>query len=177
MPAGRCEMPANPRNPESPARAFPPTPAADRDRDDQLSRATTWLGVEGDWVKGIKRVEVVANCASGSVGRAAPAQVERILAEFGLAAHVHAPEPGELVDSLHRAISASPDLLVILAGDGTARAAAELCGPDGPIIAPLPGGTMNMLSHAIYGPHNLQEALRRALAEGIERPIGGGDVE
>jgi diacylglycerol kinase family enzyme len=128
-------------------------------------------------VKGIKRVEVVANCASGSVGRAAPAQMEQILAEFGLEARVHAPEPAELVGSLHSAIDASPDLLVVLAGDGTARAAAELCGPDGPIIAPLPGGTMNMLAHAIYGPHNWQEALRRALAEGAERPIGGGDIE
>src|SRR6185369_8796255 len=100
---------------------------------------------EGRGVDGIKRIEVVANCASGSVGRTAPGEVEQILAELGLTAQIHAPERSDITDSLKAAVAAKPDLLVILAGDGTARAAAELCGPRGPIIAPLPGGTMNML--------------------------------
>ena len=71
----------------------------------------------------------------------------------------------------------APDLLLVLAGDGTARAAAELCGPQGPMIAPLPGGTMNMLPHAIYGVRPWQAALGLALDQGYERPIGGGKVE
>jgi diacylglycerol kinase family enzyme len=74
-------------------------------------------------------------------------------------------------------VAKKPDLLIILAGDGTARAAAELCGPDGPMIAPLPGGTMNMLPHAIYGVRPWQDALRLALQHGFERPIGGGAVD
>ena len=126
---------------------------------------------------GIRRIEVVANCASGSVGKTAPAQVEKILGELGLTATIHAPEPGDLTDSLRAAVAAKPDLLIILAGDGTARAAAELCGPNGPLIAPLPGGTMNMLPHAIYGQRSWQEALALALTKGVERPIGGGDVD
>ena len=99
----------------------------------------------------IRRVEVVANVASGSVGADAPEEIAKILADFGLAANVCAPETHELGDCLRRAVDAAPDLLVVLAGDGTARAAAELCGPDGPMLAPLPGGTMNMLPHAIFG--------------------------
>jgi diacylglycerol kinase family enzyme len=128
-------------------------------------------------LEGIKRIEVVANCASGSVGKTAPAQVEKILADLGLTATIRAPEVADLTDSLKAAVAAKPDLLVILAGDGTARAAAELCGPSGPIIAPLPGGTMNMLPHAIYGQRSWQEALTLALTLGVERPIGGGEVD
>ncbi|MDB5453750.1 MAG: hypothetical protein JWO33_2328 [Caulobacteraceae bacterium] len=124
-----------------------------------------------------RRVEVIANIASGSVGPAAPALVEEIFAEAGIAANIRAPEPGDLGKALKAAVDAAPDLLVILAGDGTARAAAELCGPDGPVIAPLPGGTMNMLPHAVYGVRPWQDALVRALEGGHEKMLGGGEVE
>jgi diacylglycerol kinase family enzyme len=123
------------------------------------------------------RVEVVANIHSGGVTPDAPGEIEAILADHGLSAHVCAPEKGDLDACLRAAVDAAPDLLIVLAGDGTARAAAELCGPDGPVIAPLPGGTMNMLPHAVYGPRSWQTALSMALAEGHEQPIGGGRVE
>ncbi|MGA0605637.1 diacylglycerol/lipid kinase family protein [Phenylobacterium sp. VNQ135] len=125
----------------------------------------------------IRKVEVVANVASGSVNDDAPQQLGKIFADFGVTANVCAPETHELTDCLRRAVDAAPDLLVVLAGDGTARAAAELCGPDGPMLAPLPGGTMNMLPHAIYGVRPWQDALTIALAQGEERAIGGGEVE
>jgi diacylglycerol kinase family enzyme len=124
-----------------------------------------------------KKVEVVANIASGSVGRDVQAVAEKIFADHGVAAHVCAPESGDIDACLRAAVDSSPDLLVIIAGDGTARAAAELCGPDGPVIAPLPGGTMNMLPHAIYGRRSWQDALSVALAQGTPRPLGGGEVE
>jgi diacylglycerol kinase family enzyme len=125
----------------------------------------------------INSIEVVANIASGSVGRTAPAEIEQILLDCGLAANVRAPEPHHLARSLRDAVDAAPDLLIVLAGDGTARAAAELCGPEGPMIAPLPGGTMNVLPHAVYGPRPWQAALKLALDEGYEQVIGGGEVE
>jgi diacylglycerol kinase family enzyme len=83
----------------------------------------------------------------------------------------------DIADELRAAVAAAPDLLVVLAGDGTARAAAEIAGPDGPMIAPLPGGTMNMLPHAVYGARPWPEALRLALEGGVERRLGGGHVE
>ncbi|MDB5451078.1 MAG: hypothetical protein JWQ52_2206 [Phenylobacterium sp.] len=125
----------------------------------------------------IRRVEVIANVASGSVGKDAPQEAEKIFADFGLDARVSAPATEDLSQALRKAVDAAPDLLVVLAGDGTARAAAEMCGPDGPIIAPLPGGTMNMLPHAIYGLRSWQDALTIALAQGSERMLGGGEVE
>jgi len=120
---------------------------------------------------------VVINVASGSVGPDAPDEMARLLADFGIAADVHACIPGELVRQLRASLDAAPDLLITLAGDGTVRAAAELVGPDGPLIAPLPGGTMNMLPNAVYGGRPWPEALRLALDEGRERDLGGGCIE
>jgi diacylglycerol kinase family enzyme len=125
----------------------------------------------------LNRIEVLANVASGGVGRAGPEEIEKILSYHGLAANVRAPGPEDLAAALRDAVDAAPDLLIVLAGDGTARAAAELCGPDGPMIAPLPGGTMNILPHAIYGVRPWQAALKLALDQGFEQPIGGGEVE
>jgi diacylglycerol kinase family enzyme len=122
-------------------------------------------------------VEVVANIASGGVAPDAPAEIEKIFADFGVAANVCAPAAGDLTDCLRAAVDAAPDLLVVLAGDGTARAAAELCGPQGPLLAPLPGGTMNMLPRALYGARAWQDALSVVLAQGEERMLSGGEVE
>lgn len=120
---------------------------------------------------------MLVNVASGSVNADAPEQAARIFADFGIEANVCAPEKEDLSDCLRRCVDAAPDLLVVIAGDGTARAAAEMCGPEGPMLAPLPGGTMNMLPHAIYGARPWQDALTIALAEGEERMLGGGAVE
>jgi diacylglycerol kinase family enzyme len=125
----------------------------------------------------IRKVQLIANTASGSVGPRAPEEAEKILAEFGVEAVVHAPQPQDLEACLKQAIDAGPDLLAVLAGDGTARAAVELCGANGPLVAPLPGGTMNMLPYAIYGQIPWQQALRGCLEAGEPRLIGGGEVE
>ncbi|HEY0648689.1 diacylglycerol/lipid kinase family protein [Phenylobacterium sp.] len=117
------------------------------------------------------------NVASGGVGPDAPAEMARLLAELGIRADIHACAPSELRSQLRASLDAGPDLLVTLAGDGTVRAAAELVGPDGPLIAPLPGGTMNMLPNAVYGGRPWPEALRLALEAGRERDLGGGCIE
>lgn len=125
----------------------------------------------------ISRVEVVVNVASGSVAPGAPEEIQALLAEWGVRANVCAPTTGELGRCLRDAIDSAPDAVLVLAGDGTARAAAELAGPDGPLIAPLPGGTMNMLPHAVYGVVPWQEALKTILEDGREQAIGGGEVD
>ncbi|MDB5456843.1 MAG: diacylglycerol kinase, partial [Caulobacter sp.] len=87
-----------------------------------------------------------------------------------------APEPAGIPAALDRAVAARPDLIIILAGDGTARSAASLCGAKGPLIAPLPGGTMNMLPHALYGQRTWQEGLIACLTSGEPRFISGGEI-
>ena len=125
----------------------------------------------------IRRVELVANIASGSVGSQAPDEARAILERLGVRARVQSSDGSALEACLKRAVDAGPDLVAILAGDGTARGAIELCGPGGPLVAPLPGGTMNMLPHAIYGRVSWQAALEAALTFGVSRTIGGGEVD
>jgi diacylglycerol kinase family enzyme len=125
----------------------------------------------------LQRIEAVVNAASGSVGPAAAAELAEVIAAHGYACHLVAPAPADLDRAIVSAVDAGPDLLVILGGDGTARLAAERCGPDGPLLAALPGGTLNMLPRLLYGALPWRQALEAALNEGIERPISGGRVD
>lgn len=126
----------------------------------------------------LARVVVVANTASGSVGPKAPEAAQDILDSFGIDAEIFAPNDQDDIGAcLDKAFATAPDLVIILAGDGTARAAAERAGPRGPLIAPLPGGTMNMLPHAVYGAVTWEQALHDALERGFARSIGGGAID
>lgn len=125
----------------------------------------------------LTKIEAVVNTASGSVEANAPDKLRALLAEYGVQANVCAPESGNLARCLQDAVDAGPDAILVLAGDGTARAAVELAGPKGPLIAPLPGGTMNMLPKAVYGTTSWEDALRGILDDGREQPIGGGEIE
>jgi diacylglycerol kinase family enzyme len=136
---------------------------------DKPTRALTPLAT-------IRTVEAVINPASGGVGPDSETRLARILDAFGLESRVVAAASGEIEDTLSAAIGARPDLLVVLAGDGTAGLAAALCGPRGPLLAPLPGGTMNMLPRALYGTADWGQALIDSLERGRERPVSCGDV-
>jgi diacylglycerol kinase family enzyme len=124
----------------------------------------------------IRRIGMVVNTASGSVGPAAPGEAEGLLAELGIEGHIHVPADGDVIGAVKAAFETKPDLVAILAGDGTARAAAQMAGPHGQLLAPLPGGTMNMLPHALYGLRDWKTALRDSITNGEVRHVGGGDI-
>jgi diacylglycerol kinase family enzyme len=63
------------------------------------------------------------------------------------------------------------DVIIVLGGDGTARAAAELAPRDGPPLVLLPGGTLNVLPRALYGDLAWPEALKAALERGEVRRL------
>ncbi len=125
----------------------------------------------------LKRVAIVVNPAAGSAGPDAAAEAQRILAEQGVKGVVTTPGEDGLEGCLKAALATKPDLLAIVAGDGTARCGAALAGPKGPLLAPLPGGTMNMLPNALYGGRDWKTALAAILSDGVERPVSGGEVE
>jgi len=102
--------------------------------------------------------------------------LREIGAEFDLAIEVVEAPPASILAALGAAIRSKPDLLIVLAGDGTAALAAELCGMEGPWVAPLAGGTMNMLPHALYGRRPWPDALRETLAHGRPQVVACGLV-
>lgn len=120
------------------------------------------------------RVVAVVNTASGSVTPSAGYLVREIGLEFGREIEVVEAPPASILATLRTVISSKPDLLILLAGDGTAAIAAELCGMNGPLLAPLAGGTMNMLPHALYGRRPWPDALRRTFANGEPRVVSCG---
>ncbi len=124
----------------------------------------------------IRSVVVLVNPLSGSTGPAAVREAEAILTEYGCAFEVIELIGATLNDQVDAALAQKPDVLFVLAGDGTARAVASKVGPDGPLIAPLPGGTMNMLPKALYGTADWKAALRGALEEGSAQCVSGGVV-
>jgi diacylglycerol kinase family enzyme len=121
-------------------------------------------------------IVVLVNPLSGGVGANAVADVEAILADYPVMATVVALAPDDFDDQLDAAFDAKADALFVLAGDGTAGTIAARAGPEGPLVAPLPGGTMNMLPKALYGTGDWKEALRRALETGTEVAVAGGRV-
>ena len=128
-------------------------------------------------IDGIRKVEVIANPLSGSVGPNACEEARVMLEAWDLEVNIQRCEAGKLGDIIAKALANKPDLIIVIAGDGTARAVAEAAGPDGPLVAPLPGGTMNMLPFAVYGQTTWPEALEGILANGVEKRISGGTVD
>jgi diacylglycerol kinase family enzyme len=124
----------------------------------------------------LRRIQAIVNAASGSVGPGAAAMLAERVAAHGYDLTMASPLPEELDRAIRVAVDAAPDLLIVLAGDGTARLAAERCGPDGPLVAALPGGTLNMLPHVLYGAHAWPAALDAALEYGEARDICGGRI-
>ena len=125
----------------------------------------------------IRRVVVLVNPLSGSVGPRAAAEVERIMADYPCETEVVELVGDTMETQINTALATSPDVLFVLAGDGTARAVASKAGPKGPLVAPLPGGTMNMLPKALYGTTDWKAALRSALETGSAQCVSGGTVE
>ncbi|MGI8839906.1 MAG: diacylglycerol/lipid kinase family protein [Caulobacteraceae bacterium] len=123
-----------------------------------------------------KRVVAVLNPASGGVDAHAEARMRDIFAAAGLAhAEVVRADPAQIDAALGRAAAAA-DVLVVLGGDGTIRAAAARCAGFAGFLIPLPGGTMNMLPKALYGTRAWPEALADTLADPRAPEVSGGMV-
>lgn len=122
----------------------------------------------------IEQVAALVNPRAGGVGPDGPDRLAALLADLRVSAELIIGG----VEQLDEAIAAARDrqALLVLGGDGTARAAAERLGPQGPPLAPLPGGTMNMLPRAIYGDGPWPDVVR-ALAAGCRvGPLAGAEA-
>ena len=121
-----------------------------------------------------KRVVAVLNPASGGVDTHAEARTKEIFTQAGLPhAEVVSAGPAEIDAALAKAVTEA-DVLVVLGGDGTIRAAAARCAGFAGFLVPLPGGTMNMLPKALYGTRAWPEALADTLADPHAHDVSGG---
>lgn len=123
------------------------------------------------------RIGALVNTASGGCDEGAGQDVKALLRDAGLDLAKGWSVVGEHVDAaLDESAALDLDVLILLAGDGTIRAAAKRCSDRRPLLVPLPGGTMNMLPRALYGDRSWRDALRDTLAAPQVRAVSGGRV-
>ncbi|MFN4288764.1 MAG: diacylglycerol/lipid kinase family protein [Brevundimonas sp.] len=125
----------------------------------------------------LTRVHALVNPLSGGVDARATEQMREALSEYAFESEVFELGENGFAETIEQAFAGGPDLVIVLAGDGTARAIAAKAGADGPLVAPLPGGTMNMLPKALYHTADWKLALERLLSEGQVRPVSGGTLD
>ena len=134
--------------------------------------------IEGDRVelRGL-RIGALLNTSSGSCDLQAEEDLEAILEAEGLSpVRVWCGAGAEVDQAVAEAKAHELDLLIVLGGDGTIRTVAASCSPSGPLLIPLPGGTMNMLPKALYGERNWRDALKATLAEPLVQPVHGAEA-
>ena len=125
----------------------------------------------------LARVILLINPLSGSVGPRAAEEALEIVSRYACETSIVLLESGAFDAQIQAALDEKPDALFVLAGDGTAGTVASRAGPDGPLVAPLPGGTMNMLPKALYGSSDWKTALKVSLEEGAPHVVAGGEVD
>lgn len=123
------------------------------------------------------RVAVLLNTSSGGCDASTQRAVLGVLDAAGVRPSRVWSVVGRQVDqALDEASAHSPDVLIVLGGDGTIRAAAQRCEAAGPLLMPLPAGTMNVLAKALYGHRTWLAALTDTLEAPIIQAVHGGEV-
>ncbi len=124
-----------------------------------------------------RRMIALINTASGGCDASAAEQMKAVFVQAGLDhAEVIDMAPPDIDATLKRAVAAA-DIVVVLGGDGTIRAAAAACSNTDKLLIPLPGGTMNMLPKALYGSRSWVDALAETLSDPQVHVVSGGRAE
>lgn len=128
----------------------------------------------------ISRAAALINPRAGSVSAFGATRVAELLqAALPPGSEIVIPEPAELDATLLRLFDSKPDALVVAGGDGTQRAAATLAAERGIPLAPLPGGTLNVLPKKAFGARNLEgaiDSLRDAAPRKLEAARADGKL-
>ena len=124
-----------------------------------------------------QRLIAVLNTGSGGCDASAAGRMAEIFAAAGLSHAEIVSVPPEQIEAALKQAASLAEIVVVLGGDGTIRSAAADCSDAGRLLIPLPGGTMNMLPHALYGSRSWPDALADTLAAPCIRNISGGRAE
>ena len=122
------------------------------------------------------KVGAIINTSSGGCDLESEQKMLSILKGAGVEPKMWCGEADYMEPSFAEAAGQKLEVLIVLGGDGTIRAAAEACAQEGPYLIPLPGGTMNMLPRALYGDVSWEDALKNTLTAPSAKVLSGGRV-
>jgi diacylglycerol kinase family enzyme len=123
------------------------------------------------------KVGVIINTSSGGCDLESEQKMLGIFTHAGIVQpKMWCGEAKEMERFFAEAAGQKLDIFIVLAGDGTIRRAAEACAETSPYLIALPGGTMNMLSRALYGDLSWEDALKKTLAAPLPKILSGGRV-
>ena len=123
------------------------------------------------------KVGAIVNTSSGSCDLESEEKMLNTLKGAGIAEpRIWCGRADQMAPFFAEAVGQELDVLIVLGGDGTIRTAAEGCTQEGPYLIPLPGGTLNMLSRALYGDLSWEDTLKNILAAPSVRALSGGHV-
>jgi diacylglycerol kinase family enzyme len=123
------------------------------------------------------KVGALINTSSGGCDVSSEEKMENLLKEAGIQSpHIWCGGADAVIQSLKEAVTEKFDLFIVLGGDGTIRSAAEAYVEHGPVLLPLPGGTMNVLPKALYGDLSWEEVLTQTLKAPAIQILSGGRV-
>jgi len=123
------------------------------------------------------KVGAIINTSSGGCDLESEEKVLKTLKDAGIIEpRIWCGGADQMASFFSEAAGQKLEVLVVLGGDGTIRTAAEGCTEEGPYLIPLPGGTLNMFSRALYGDVSWEDALKNTLAAPSTRVLSGGRV-
>jgi diacylglycerol kinase family enzyme len=123
------------------------------------------------------KVGAIVNTSSGSCDLESEEKMLNTLKGAGIAEpRIWCGRADQMAPFFAEAVGQKLDVLIVLGGDGTIRTAAEGCTQEGPYLIPLPGGTLNMLSRALYGDLSWEDTLKNILAAPSVRALSGGHL-
>jgi diacylglycerol kinase family enzyme len=123
------------------------------------------------------RVLLVVNPAASSVTTRARVGVEHILQDAFPTDVVETARRGHAAELARDAVRGDYDVLAVLAGDGTLNEAGGGLAGSAVALAPLPGGSTNVLARTLgiaYDPRDAARQLVQSLADDTRRRIGLG---
>ncbi len=109
-----------------------------------------------------RRLWLVHNNASGSNDRQALERMNSSCADCNLRVAYRSSFPADQLPTPAVLEAADIDLVVVFAGDGTLNAALDALAGWGGEVLVLPGGTMNLLYHRLFGDMEMDDVLRMA---------------
>lgn len=119
---------------------------------------------------------LIVNEASGSYDADAIADIVTRFAEAGAPVDCIVRCPDEPLPTPDRLRAEGVEILSIYAGDGTTNGALKAAaGWDGAVLI-LPGGTMNLLAHALHGDQSCHEIIASACAERRTRQLNTVEI-